>query len=84
MKTLDPSLHPSCSTLVILVASDIFSRFATCHPQLLLLPQLGAAELGLLLDTLDLVAHGIELVLLIVTFVRQSWSGTLSGDPVVP
>ena len=49
---------------------------------LLLLAELGGRELLGLLGGLNLVAHGVELLLL-VTLLGETGTGTLTGDPVV-
>ncbi|SPQ23864.1 1521e1a3-eedc-455a-b5da-4054f20718a4 [Thermothielavioides terrestris] len=53
------------------------------HTLLLLLPRLRARKLGLLLGRLDLVAHSVELLLLVVVVLLQPGPGTLALDPVV-
>ena len=50
---------------------------------LLLLTELGGGELLCLLGTFDLVAHGIELVLLVITLASETGAGTLALNPVV-
>ena len=49
---------------------------------LLLLSGFIRSELSLFLASLDLVAHGIELVLFVI-FVLQTWPRALTGRPMV-
>jgi hypothetical protein len=53
------------------------------HSLLLLLSELGSGKLGLLLLGHNLVAHGVELLLLVTLLLSKSGTRSLTRDPVV-
>lgn len=53
--------------LVVLVTEHLLATLASGHALLLLLSELAGRELGLLLRVGDLVAHGIESLLLVIS-----------------
>ena len=61
----------------------LLTTLAASHALLLLLPGLGAGKLGLLLSRHDLVAHGVELLLLLVVTLLETGTRALALDPVV-
>ena len=58
--------------LVILIGEDFLTTLAASHTILLLLSQFRRGQLLLPLSALDLVAHGIELLLLLVVLLRRA------------
>src|SRR5690606_33792806 len=68
--------------LVVLVREDLLTTLAAGHALLLLLAELRRGELLLLLAALNLVAHGVELILFL-TLLLETGAGTLTLDPVV-
>merc|ERR1712183_1076074 len=57
--------------LVLLVGEDLLTTLAADHTVLLLLTELGRRKLDLLLGGLDLVAHGVKLLLLFLASLQK-------------
>ena len=65
-----PECRRDCTRPLVFVGEDLLPALATSHPVLLLLAELGRGELLLLLGPLNLVAHGIEALLLLAVLAR--------------
>lgn len=77
--------HPSAMNdlEVVLIREDLLTTLAAGHTLLLLLAELGGRKLGLLLGGDDLVAHGVELLLLLTIVLLETGTRALTLDPVV-
>jgi len=83
--TIIPFLYvskPQLNALFLVRGEDLLATLASRHAVLLLLAQLGRRQLGLLLRRGDLVAEGIELLLLLL-LALETGSGALALHPVV-
>ena len=69
------------SRLLVLISEDLLTTLAAGHAVLLLLSQFGRGQLLGFLVALDLVAHGIEL-LFVVVLLGQSGAAALSLNPI--
>ncbi|KUI57464.1 hypothetical protein VP1G_10889 [Cytospora mali] len=67
----------------LLIGEDLLTPLAASHTLLLLLTGLAVACLDLLLGRHNLVAHGIELLLLVIVLLVESRTTALTLDPVV-
>jgi hypothetical protein len=77
------SLTQGRDRLFILVREHLLSSLSAGHALLLLFPEFGRCKLLRFLGGDDLVAHGIKLLFLIIVVTLQSWTRTLSLNPVV-
>ena len=78
-----PEAARGAQNLVVLVREDLLASLAASHSILLLLTQLRGGELLCLLGVLDLVTHGIVLILVLSSLLVDTGSRALTLNPVV-